>query len=174
MAGDTKLTTDHRTIRTWAESRGGKPVTVKSTEKNGEPGVLRIDFPGYSGGDRFEEISWDAFFQKFDENNLAFLYQEHTAGGEESRFFKLVSKDSAEHKSHDSQHKTEDSSATAHKHKEDEKTSKAEHKTGASSHKDDKAHKAEHESNSSSSKTEHKKDEKSHKSEEKGHKATHK
>ena len=37
-----------------------------------------------------EEISWEQFFEKFDENKLAFLYQDKTSGGEESRFFKLV------------------------------------------------------------------------------------
>jgi hypothetical protein len=56
-------------------------------------GVLRIDFPGYSGEDSLEEISWEEFFQKFDENNLQFLYQEETADGEESRFNKFISGD---------------------------------------------------------------------------------
>jgi len=92
MASESKTTTDHKTIQKWAEARGGKPATVKSTEKNGEAGVLRIDFPGYSGAGSLEEISWDEFFKKFDEKKLAFLYQEHTANGEESRFFKLVSR----------------------------------------------------------------------------------
>ncbi len=92
MASESKTTTDHKTIQKWAEERGGKPTTVKSTEKDGEAGVLRIDFPGYSGAGSLEEISWDEFFKKFDEKKLAFLYQEHTSGGEESRFFKLVSR----------------------------------------------------------------------------------
>ena len=92
MASESKTTTDHKTIQKWAEARGGKPATVKSTEKDGEAGVLRIDFPGYSGAGSLEEISWDEFFKKFDEKNLAFLYQEHTSSGEESRFFKLVSR----------------------------------------------------------------------------------
>jgi hypothetical protein len=98
MAGQSKTTTDHAAIKKWAEQRGGHPATVKGTESGGEAGVLRIDFPGYSGKDRLEEISWDEFFQKFDEKNLAFLYQDKTAGGEESRFFKLVSRDTAEDK----------------------------------------------------------------------------
>ncbi|HEU4325154.1 MAG TPA: hypothetical protein VFS21_18580 [Roseiflexaceae bacterium] len=87
---ESKTTTDHKEIQTWAEARGGTPVTVRGTGDKDEPGVLRIDFPGYSGGDRFEEISWDEWFQKFDENELSFLYQERTKDGEESRFFKLV------------------------------------------------------------------------------------
>lgn len=85
-----KTTTDHKTIREWAEARQGTPVTVRGTGDKDEPGVLRIDFPGYSGGDRFEAISWEEWFEKFDASDLAFLYQEETTGGEESRFFKLV------------------------------------------------------------------------------------
>ncbi len=40
-------------------------------------------------------ISWDEFFEKFDENNLAFLYQEELASGETSRFFKFVKRETA-------------------------------------------------------------------------------
>lgn len=85
-----KSTTDHKVIRKWAEERGGKPATVKGTGDSDEAGVLRIDFPGYSGEGRLEEISWDEFFEKFDEKRLKFLYQEETADGKESRFFKFV------------------------------------------------------------------------------------
>lgn len=83
-------TTDHKEIKRWVEERGGKPATVKGTGK--EAGVLRIDFPGYSGEDSLEEISWDEFFKKFDESNLQFLYQEETSSGEQSRFSKFISK----------------------------------------------------------------------------------
>jgi hypothetical protein len=98
MAGSSKTTTDHTVIRTWAEERGGKPVTVRGTGGDDEPGVLRIDFPGGAGSDRLEEISWDEWFEKFDEKNLAFLYQEEKASGEESTFFKLVSRETAKEK----------------------------------------------------------------------------
>jgi len=91
-SGTSKTTTDHDTIRKWAEERGGSPATVKGTGKGDEAGVLRIDFPGYSGEDRLEHISWDEFFEKFDDKKLAFLYQDETRDGEESRFFKLVSR----------------------------------------------------------------------------------
>ena len=100
-----KTTTNHHEIRKWAEARGGKPATVKRTESNGEAGVLRIDFPGYSGKDSLEEISWEEFFDKFDEKQLAFLYQDKTSSGEESRFFKLVSRETADDKSHKAESK---------------------------------------------------------------------
>jgi hypothetical protein len=88
-----KVTTDHQRIRRWVESRGGHPATVKRTARSGEPGLLRIDYPGFSGEQRLREISWDEFFDKFEESELAFIYQDKTAGGRTSRFSKLVSRD---------------------------------------------------------------------------------
>lgn len=94
MAGAAQVTTDHETIRKWVEDRNGKPASVKDTGGNGDVGVIRIDFPGYSGEQSRREISWDQFFEKFDERNLAFLYQD-TIDGEKSRFFKLVKRENA-------------------------------------------------------------------------------
>ena len=93
--GTSKVTTDHAQIRRWAEQRGGQPATVKSTERNHAPGILRIDFPGFSGEDTLERIDWDSWFATFENRELAFLYQETTADGRPSRFNKLVSR--AEH-----------------------------------------------------------------------------
>jgi len=90
MAGESKTTTDHETIRRWVEERGGRPATVKGTEERDEAGVLRIDFPGYGDDEKLQPISWEEFFQKFEEKQLAFLYQEETSEGKESRFFKFV------------------------------------------------------------------------------------
>ena len=87
-----KQTTDHKEIQRWAEERGGKPAVVRSTHEEAEGGVLRIDFPGYSGKDSLEEISWDEFFETFDDRKLAFLYQDENKEGDESRFFKLVNR----------------------------------------------------------------------------------
>ncbi len=92
---DSKITTDHKTIRHWAEARQGQPATVKSTGSAEHPGLLRIDFPGYSGEDKLERISWEDFFKKFDEAGLAFLYQDKLKSGETSRFFKFVRRDAA-------------------------------------------------------------------------------
>lgn len=92
---ESKTTTDHEEIRQWVEERDGHPAIVKGTEKGGSA-MLRIDYPGFSGEDKLEEITWDEFFEIFDENNLAFLYQETTQEGGESRFSKFVSRDRAE------------------------------------------------------------------------------
>jgi hypothetical protein len=85
-------TTDHDEIRSWVEEHDGKPASVKGTEDGDDAGVLRIDFPGGVGEDQLEHISWDDWFTKFDEQELAFLYQERKASGEDSTFFRLVSR----------------------------------------------------------------------------------
>lgn len=87
-----KATTDHDTIRAWVEARGGCPAHVKSSGGDGDPGILRIDFPGYSGTSTLEQISWDEFFEAFEDNELAFLYQDE----KDSRFSKLVARESAD------------------------------------------------------------------------------
>jgi len=90
---ESKTTTDHVTIREWAEARDGKPSVVESTANNGKGGgLLRINFPGYAE-DNLKEITWGEFFRIFDENDLQFLYQEQTKDGKESRFFKFVNKE---------------------------------------------------------------------------------
>ena len=99
-SSESKVTTNHDEIRRWVEERGGHPARVKDTESKNSPGLLRIDYKGFSGEGSLEEISWDEFFTGFDDNNLAFLYQEETKDGKQSRFSKLIDRDSADEKGH--------------------------------------------------------------------------
>ncbi|MFW5878536.1 MAG: hypothetical protein ACOCVR_01850 [Myxococcota bacterium] len=92
---ESRTTTDHEKIRQWAESRGGHPAHVASTGNGGDPGLLRIKFDGDGEAESLEEISWDEFFEKFEEKKLAFLYQEERKSGGESRFFKFLPRDGA-------------------------------------------------------------------------------
>ncbi len=90
-AGSSKITSDHDVIRKWAVARGAKPASVKGTGGK-ETGVLRLMFPGYSAGrsQSLKEISWEDFFNKFEENNLALIYQDETKSGERSNFNKFI------------------------------------------------------------------------------------
>ena len=81
-----KTTTDHNEIRRWVSERGGFPARVKGTENKGRTGILRIDYPGFSGEERLEAITWTEFFKGFDKEKLAFLYEDEG----ESRFSKLI------------------------------------------------------------------------------------
>ena len=88
-----KTTVDHEVIRKWAEERDGHPARVKDSGsgKGRTGGILRIDFGKPEAS--LEKISWEEFFKTFDENNLAFLYQETTSDGSVSRFFKFVNRE---------------------------------------------------------------------------------
>jgi hypothetical protein len=88
--------TNHDEIRRWAQERNAKPACVRRTGGGNDIGMIRLDFPGYSGEGSLEEVSWNDWFRKFDESSLALLVQEQTARGEKSNFNKLVSRDTAE------------------------------------------------------------------------------
>lgn len=93
---ESRVTTDHEVIRKWVESRGGRPASVKRIHVKEEPGVIRVDFPGFTGAGSLEPITWKEFFEQFDGRRLAFLYQEKTASGDVSRFNKLISRESVD------------------------------------------------------------------------------
>jgi len=87
--------TDHEEIRRWAEARDAHPACVRGTGGKGDTGMIRLDFPGYSGARKLQEISWDDWFQSFDDNNLALVVQDRTARGQQSNFNKLVGRETA-------------------------------------------------------------------------------
>jgi hypothetical protein len=84
-------TTDHKAIRQWAEERNGTPARVKGTEDKSGEGILRFDFA--EPDEKLERISWEEFFETFDDRKLALLHQDRTADGKISRFFKFVRRD---------------------------------------------------------------------------------
>jgi hypothetical protein len=91
-----EMTTDHETIRKWAEKKGGKPAAVARTHQGGDVGIVRLMFPDspQSEHQALTEISWDEFFKEFEERKLALLYEEH------SLFSKIIGRDTAERRVH--------------------------------------------------------------------------
>jgi hypothetical protein len=87
---DAEKTTDHEAIRQWVEERNGTPASVPGTAKGEDVGLVRIDFAEDDEEAALEAISWDEFFEKFEEKQLAFLYQDQQANGEPSTFNRLV------------------------------------------------------------------------------------
>lgn len=88
-----RVITDHEEIREWTENRGGHPARVSRTGdggNGGDPGIIRIDFPGYSGEGSLEEISWEEFFDKFEEKQLALVVENQPPEGDKGRFNKLI------------------------------------------------------------------------------------
>ena len=72
------------TIRKWAEARDGRPARVKGTGDAKDAGLLRLDFGRPE--ESLEAISWEEFFEKFEESELALLYEDEP----DNRFSKLV------------------------------------------------------------------------------------
>ena len=91
-----RVLTDHDEIQRWAEERGARPAAVQRTHTDDNVGIIRLDFPGYSGEGSLEEIEWDEWFDKFDDHNLALVVQDETTEGEKSNFNKIVGRDTVE------------------------------------------------------------------------------
>ena len=90
MSPEGIVTKDHNLIRRWVDERGGQPACVRGTGDADDVGLLRIDFPGYTGAESLQPISWNQFFEKFDERNLAFLHRQQSQDGGRSYFNKLI------------------------------------------------------------------------------------
>lgn len=80
-------TRDHRVIRRWAARRNAEPATGQETPtgaatvdvKDGGAGI-RFNFPGFA---RFRPISWEEWFDNFDRHQLAFVFDNDAAGGDD-------------------------------------------------------------------------------------------
>ena len=53
--------------RRWSDSQNNEDIPA---------GGLRIDFPDYDSGEPLQEITWAEFFDRFEEENLTFIFQE--------------------------------------------------------------------------------------------------
>jgi hypothetical protein len=91
-----ETTTDHETIRRWAEKKGGKPAAVARTHQGGDVGIVRIMFPDAPRSEHqaLTEISWEEFFREFDQRKLALIYEE------DGLFSKIVGRDTVERRGH--------------------------------------------------------------------------
>ena len=82
-------TTDHTAIKEWTEQHKGVPSVIEATANGNDSRMLRIHFPEESeDNNAFREISWDTFFDTFEQRELAFL---HSTDGD-STFHKFVAR----------------------------------------------------------------------------------
>jgi hypothetical protein len=91
-----ETTTDHDTIRRWAEKKGGKPAAVARTHQGGDVGIVRIMFPDapHSEHQALTELSWEEFFRAFDQRTLPLIYEE------DGLLSKIVGRDTVERRRH--------------------------------------------------------------------------
>jgi hypothetical protein len=93
MGHAAEKTRDHNTIQRWVEARGGHPAVVEGTapshnsDQQQGAGLLRIKFD--ESEKNLKDISWEEFFETFDDRGLTFLYQKEIEG-QQSRFFKFI------------------------------------------------------------------------------------
>lgn len=73
MDTTTQITTDHEKIRNWADSRKGQPAI--------KDGKIFISFSPSDG----DPIYWEEFFRRLDDENLAFMYRDGSADGDDSK-----------------------------------------------------------------------------------------
>lgn len=85
-----KITDDHDVIVEWVERRDGRPALVDQiADKNTEDKLLRIDFMD-NATEGLYQISWDKFFEIFDEHNLQFWYLDIEDSKEPGKLCKIV------------------------------------------------------------------------------------
>ena len=65
---NSQTTTDHDFIKRWAEERGAHPTRVQGTD------IIRLDFAIDGADENLEKIEWSEFFESFEKNQLAMLY----------------------------------------------------------------------------------------------------
>lgn len=77
---DVASTTDHTLLRSVIEEHGGYPAHVSESEGRGDHGLLRIGFREGNVDEDLKQISWDQFFDEFDEKGLVGVYAEDGSG----------------------------------------------------------------------------------------------
>jgi len=98
-----RVTTDHGVIRRWAQDRGGRPAAVQPRPGRDHTVSVHINFPGHpahaviaqgwsASGASIAPLTWEEFFERFERDHLAFLYQERASTGMPSRLFRIVSR----------------------------------------------------------------------------------
>jgi hypothetical protein len=89
-AGSVVATDDRELIRGWASRHGAEPATGEATVsgpatvnvQDGGAGI-RFNFPAAA---RFRPISWDEWFQNFDQHGLLFVYERDAPGASSPRY----------------------------------------------------------------------------------------
>jgi hypothetical protein len=87
MIVEGKVTTDKKAIKQWIEERQGWPAVEIRTNESGTENMLWVGFPEAITHRNLQQISWEEFFEKFDQEQLTFLYQDVSLNGEQSQFF---------------------------------------------------------------------------------------
>ena len=84
------ITTDHETIREWVEQRGGTPAhVIGAPDDESSLYIVRED----EEMAEMESLTWDEFFETFDSEGLAFVYQDREVGETDEWLYDIVDRD---------------------------------------------------------------------------------
>jgi len=95
MAGELLKTQDRDTIIQWAERRLAHAARVVGVheaavgEADADVGEIRLGFPGYASEEALEPMTWDEWFEIFEEEDLTFAYQLTREDGAPSNYYEL-------------------------------------------------------------------------------------
>jgi len=84
------MTTDPDRIREWAEAHDAVPVRVRDSDDHGHSLAHRDEI-----GEDHEEYTWDEFNDRFEDEDLVFVYHEEEPTGEGLGFFEIVEREQA-------------------------------------------------------------------------------
>jgi len=84
------MTTDTEQIREWAEAHNAVPVRVRDSDDHGHSFAHRDEL-----GETHEEYTWDEFNNRFEDEDLVFVYHEEEPAGEGLGFFEIVEREQA-------------------------------------------------------------------------------
>jgi hypothetical protein len=85
-----KRTKDHDEIRAWIEKHNGRPAVLSDTTNDDIQGLLYIHF-GLGARKVGAPISWEEFFDRFDEARVVFRYNDEVIRGMENESYSFVS-----------------------------------------------------------------------------------
>lgn len=91
LSGKQYYTKDHFIIQDWADYRYGHPARIVDSDIDSYyRGGLMIHFEDDEPDINIQDISWDEFFNIFDEHNLVFLFSRQKPNGNLSYFYHFL------------------------------------------------------------------------------------
>ncbi|RPI32584.1 MAG: hypothetical protein EHM70_08600 [Chloroflexota bacterium] len=76
MFAQGKITTDRNVIKMWVNARGGWPAIIRKFTSAGVEMALSIVFPGSETDETIHRLTWEEFFEKFEQQHLVFIYED--------------------------------------------------------------------------------------------------
>jgi hypothetical protein len=87
MFAQGKATTDPVLIKKWAEVRHASPAVVRRFTGDGTELILSFSFSDNGADEVVHSLSWEEFFEKFNQQRLVFVYDDNDLTQNANRYF---------------------------------------------------------------------------------------